>query len=96
MMLLIEGIEAEVVLVEGKEGWFRLTGKGILLLDYPNAIDYIEDAKQAGKKVHHDVRIEGMHDKYDCAETDPRFNGEGGDENYAVVEQDGRYTSCWP
>lgn len=100
MMLLMDGIEAEVVPVEGKDGWFRLTGKNILLLDYPNAIDYIEDAEQAGHVVHHDALIEGMHDeRSECLDTDPRFNHEG-DKNFAVIEKNGTFTMVldtgWP
>jgi len=91
-MLLLDAIEAEVEPVPGKEGWFRLTGKDILLVDYPNAVDYIEDAEQAGRVIHRDARIEGMHDKHDVAEADPRFNGEGNDENFAVIEKAGKYT----
>jgi hypothetical protein len=92
MMLLLEAIEAEVEPVPGKAGWFRLTGRDILLVDYPNAIDYIEDAEEAGRVVHHAARIEGMHDKHDVAETDPRFNGEGNGDNFAVIEKNGHYT----
>lgn len=100
MMLLLDAIEAEVEPVQGKEGWFRLTGQNILLVDYPNAVDYIEDAQQAGRVVHYDACIEGMHDKYDVAEEDPRFNGEGNGENFAVIEQAGKFTLVldmnWP
>jgi hypothetical protein len=88
----VGAIEAEVEPVKGKKGWFRLTGKDILLVDYPNAIDYIEDAEQAGRVVHRDARIVGMHYKHDVAEADPRFNGEGNDENFAVIENAGKYT----
>jgi hypothetical protein len=100
MMLLLDAIEAEVVPVPGKDGWFRLTGIDILMLDYPNAIDYIEDAEQAGQVVHHDARIEGMHDeRAECLDSDPRFNHEG-EMNFAVIEKDDKYTMVldmnWP
>lgn len=90
-MLLLDAIEAAVEPVQGKEGWFRLTGQDILLVDYPSALDYIEDAEQAGRVVHRDARIQGMHDEYDVAEKDPRFNGEGNDEHFAVVEKGGKF-----
>lgn len=92
MMLLLDAIEAEVVPVPGKDGWFRLTGKDILMVDYPNAIDYIEDAEQAGQVVHHEARIEGMHDeREEILDSDPRFNYEG-EKNFAVIEKNGKYT----
>lgn len=91
MMLLLDAIEAEVEPVPSKEGWFRLTGQNILLVDYPNAVDYIEDAEQAERIVHRDACIEGMHDRHDCADADPRFNHES-NENFAVIEKDGRFT----
>jgi hypothetical protein len=100
MMLLMDAIEAEVEPVKGKKGWFRLTGKDILLVDYPNAIDYIEDAEQAGRVIHHMARIEGMHDeREECLDSDPRFNYQG-EKNFAVIEKDGKYTMVldmnWP
>ena len=100
MMLLMDGIEAEVEPVQGKKGWFRLTGRDILLLDYPNAIDYIEYAEEEGLVVHENPRIEGMHDDHEeCLDTDPRFNHEA-NKNFAVIERNGKYTLVldinWP
>jgi len=100
MMLLLDAIEAEVVPAQDRANWFRLTGRNILLVDYPNAVDYIEDAEQAGYVVHRDVFIEGMHEERpESLETDPRFNGEY-NEHFAVIEKNGQFTlvldTNWP
>lgn len=91
-MILVNTIEATVVPVAGREGWFELTGAGIRVSEeHADAMSAIEDAEDGDLTVHANARVLAMYDSYNCADTDPRFNGEM-DGTYAVIEENGVYT----
>jgi hypothetical protein len=90
-MILVNTVEATVVPVAGREGWFELTGAGIRESEHADSMAAIEDAEDRDLDFHLNARIINMHDSYDCAEKDPRFNREDGN-LYAVIEEAGVYT----
>jgi hypothetical protein len=91
MMILVNTVQAAVVPAAGREGWFELTGNDITVSEHADSMSAIEDAEERGLPVHRHARIVTMHDSYDCADKDPRFNGES-DGLYTVIENAGFYT----
>jgi hypothetical protein len=90
-MIIVNTISAEVEPINGRPGWFQLTGKNILreMCDCTDELD----AHETDGDLVEGAQLLGVSGYYDVSTDDPRFNYQNceGDRSFGVVKVDGGY-----